>query len=172
MKINLKTKSIYTDNGELIKKLNCKHNITENDLKEENKAIIGNCIHCLKGVYKTENLTDEKLKNLVKKNPSICFYIKRNQANVSRIEIGELLYFKNISGATTIQCFDCGFESKSFITNLRTESNKPCQCQECGEIYENLKEATCSHKNISAIEPIFCKKCNSTNVKIGELIMG
>ena len=172
MKINLKTKSIYTDNGELIKKLNCKYKITEEDLKGENKDIIGNCIHCLKGVYKTENLTDDELKDLVNKDPDICFYVKARQANVSKIEVGDLLYFKNISGATTVQCFDCEFESKSFVTNLRTELNRPCQCQECGEIYENLKEAVCSHNNISSLGPIFCKNCNSTNVKLGQLILG
>jgi hypothetical protein len=50
--------------------------------------------------------------------------------------------------------------------------NKPCQCQECGEIYENLDKKTCSHKNISSLKPVFCKNCSSTNVKVGQLIIG
>jgi hypothetical protein len=173
MKINLKTKSIYTDENEFIKKLNCKYVITEDDLKEEkNKKIIGKCNHCQKGVYKTENLTDIELQTLLKKDSNICFYIEKNQSNISKVEVGEILYFDNISGASTIECFDCGFETKLFVTNLRMKLNKPCQCQECGEIYENLDKKTCSHKNISSLKPVFCKNCSSTNVKVGQLIIG
>ncbi|WP_159950901.1 hypothetical protein [Polaribacter septentrionalilitoris] len=173
MKINLKTRSINTDSGVFIKKLTCKYNITEEDLKKDgNKNIIGNCNYCQKGVYKTEKFTDEELQTLVKKDPNICFYVNKSQSNISKIEVGELLYFNNLQGASTIECFDCGFETESFLTNLRTESNRPCQCQECGMIYENLADKTCSHKCITSKKPLFCISCKSTNVKVGQLIIG
>ena len=172
MKINLKTKTVYTNGGKFIKKLNCNYNITKEDLKDENNDIIGICKHCSKGVYKTENFTDEELMNLVKNKPNICIFNKKNQANVTKIEAGELLYFKNMSGASTIECLDCGYESKSIVFYLRTVSNEPCQCQICGVIYENLNEATCGHIGVINTEPIFCEECYSFNVKVGEFLMG
>lgn len=173
MKLNLKTKSIYSDNGEFIKKLKCQYFITEADISlSRSIKLAGNCTYCKNEIYKTENLTDKELLSLVDKDPNICFLINKNQSNISKIEVGELLYFSNISGASTIECFDCAFETKSFVTNLRTKSNKPCQCQECGRIYENLVDQVCSHNNLSSDNPIFCKNCKSTNVKIGQLIIG
>jgi len=173
MKINIKEKAIYTDKGEFLKKLQCSLDVTKQDLiKSKSNPIIKNCTCCQKGVYKTENLTDIELQTLVKKDPNICFYVNKNQSNISKVEVGEMLYFNNISGASTIECFDCGFETESFVTNLRTESNKPCQCQECGRIYENLGNKTCSHKSISSLKPLFCVRCKATNVKVGQLIIG
>lgn len=173
MKINLKNRFVYTDKDEPIKQLNCKYSITKEDLKdEEDKDVIGNCSFCNKGVYKTEHLTDEELQDLVKKNPNICIYIKPTQSNLSRIEAGELLFFKDLHGSVSIECLDCRFETESIVICLRGEVNTPCQCQECGEIYKSLDLKTCSHTYLSSIKPIFCKQCKSRNVRIGKLILG
>ena len=173
MKLNLKTKLIFWDKGEFIKKLKCQYFISEADISlSKNIKLAGNCTYCKNEIYKTENLTDKELMSLVEKEPNICFFINKNQSNISKVEVGELLYFFNISGASTIECFDCGFEIKSFVTNLRTKSNKPCQCQECGRIYENLVYKVCSHNNLSSDNSIFCKNCKSINVKVGQLILG
>jgi hypothetical protein len=173
MILNLKTKSIYTDKGEFLKKVQCPLDVTEEDLvNSKSNPMIKNCSHCRSGVYKTENLSDEELKELVKENPAICFYVKLNQSNISKIEAGELLYFKNMSGSCSIECLDCDFESELIVFNMRFESNAPCQCQECGMIYKNLDESTCSHDGIINTEPIFCEECYSFNVKVGKFLIG
>ena len=173
MIINLKTKSLYTDKGEFLKKVECPNDVSEQDLIDSKTNLkIKNCTHCDKGIYKTDNLTDEELKELVRNDPNICFYIKYGQKNISRIEAGELLFFKNMQGASTIKCIDCSFETKSIIIDLRAESNEPCQCQECGEIYKNLIDVTCTHKNVASSLPIFCKLCSSFNVIVNKLILG
>ena len=173
MIINLKENTIYTDDGEFIKKLECPQDITEEDLENsESNPLIKHCVYCSKGIYKTENLTDAELKEMVARDPKVCFYIKSGQKNISHISAGMQLFFKDLHGASSFRCLDCGFQTGTIITNLRSQSNEPFQCQECGEIYET-KENTCSHKNqFTDKNPIFCKACNSTNVIVIGLVIG
>jgi hypothetical protein len=173
MKINLKEKSIYSDCGEFIKKLSCHFEITEEDLvKSEDSNIIGDCAFCKNGVYKTENLSDNEMHQMVAKDSSVCFFVDLNQSNISHIEMGELLYFKNINGSCSIKCFDCGNETDNLIVSLRSQVNEPHQCQECGSISES-KDTSCHHKQAyTNTDPIFCEVCKSKNLCIQNQLIG
>lgn len=173
MNFNIRTKEIFTNKGILIKKLDCKLKITQKDLTEsKNKAIIGNCSYCEKGIYKTEKLSDEELINMVKVNPSICLLVNLEQENISHIDAGETLSFKDLTGCVSLKCLDCNYVTDDFTINMRHQLNDPHQCQECGVI-SNSEDAICNHQNSTSKKAsIFCKQCKSTNLRIENQFIG
>lgn len=164
MKINTKTKELFTDTGVFIKKLNCKYNVEEKELKtNSNPLTIGDCSLCKRVIYKTENLTDLQILQLVQKDPNTCLYIDLEQNNVS-ITTQKSIYFHELMGVSLLKCKNCDYKTEEFTLNTRFMSAEPHQCQECGIISET-SQAICNHVNsLSKRAPLFCMKCKSTSV--------
>lgn len=164
MKINTKTKELFTDSGVFIKKLNCKYNVKKSKLTNtSNPLTVGGCSHCERGIYKTDNLTDQQILQLVQKEPKTCLYIDLTQNNVSTTT-QRLVYFNNLMGVSSLKCNDCNYKTDEFTVNTKFIDTDPHQCQECGVVSETVK-AICNHTiSLSKIAPLFCPKCKSTNV--------
>jgi hypothetical protein len=81
MKFNPITKSLYTDNGQFVKKLNCPYKINWEDM-EVIDSTNRKCLNCDHMVVDTATLTDEQLFEMVRQNSSTCFKIDLNQSNL------------------------------------------------------------------------------------------
>tara|TARA_B100001778_G_scaffold334667_1_gene347038 strand:- start:2783 stop:3040 length:258 start_codon:yes stop_codon:yes gene_type:complete len=81
MKINPSTKELYTDTGDLLKRLHCPVIIKWGDMKK-NGPNTRMCYNCKKTVYNTVKLTDTELKQLLEKDNTACLNIDLNQDNV------------------------------------------------------------------------------------------
>ncbi len=91
MLLDLKNKLIYAENGQLIKKLHCPQNPNWEEFEAiEGKPYQRNCNHCQHAVVDTAFFQDDELKELVAKNPSVCFKIDLTQKNVILIENGAI----------------------------------------------------------------------------------
>jgi len=75
MKFDTNSNTIYTDNGQFIKEMNCPKNVNWENLKITNNVIKRNCDVCNKAVFDTEFLTDEEVLFLARKDPKSCFRI-------------------------------------------------------------------------------------------------
>lgn len=173
MKVKLKTKELFTDEGRLIKKLDCKYNVTKQDLVDfKDRSMIGHCPHCWKGIIKTENLSDSDMVNEVNRNPDICFFVDLKQKNITHIDRGESLYFKNLKGICSIECNDCGSVTEELTLSTRMIQNNYHQCKSCGELYTSANNICCVESVLSNDSVIFCKDCKSTNLFIASQMIG
>lgn len=165
MKINTKTRELFTDAGVFIKKLECKYKVKESDLvKTNNQLTIGNCGVCQKEIYKTQNLTDQEILQLVKKDPNICLHVDLKQSNINTT-IQKLSYFHDFMGVSQIKCKDCNYVTDELTIYLKLNIKDPHQCQECGIISET-NQVICNHTNsLSKTKPLFCVKCKSSNIE-------
>ena len=82
MKFDPINEVLYTDNGELIKKMNCPYRIDWDDLPASTSSPNRNCSMCERQIIDTENRTDEEILNLMKKNPSTCLKVDIDQDNI------------------------------------------------------------------------------------------
>ena len=87
MLLDLKTKNIYTNKGNLIKQMYCpkkpdweKFRVTEN---EPYQRI---CNQCQFPVVDTKHYNDQELLEMVNKNPNVCFKVSVGQKNLILIE--------------------------------------------------------------------------------------
>lgn len=91
MLLDLINKTIYTENGQLIKKLYCPQKPNWEEFETiDGKPFQRNCTHCQHVVVDTNFFKDDELKELVATNPSVCFKIDLTQKNVILIENGAL----------------------------------------------------------------------------------
>jgi hypothetical protein len=79
----IRTRSLYTDDGELIKSLHCPLRMRGADLQSdpENRHLF--CDHCSKTVHDTALLSEVETAQLVREDPEACLAIGPNQANVT-----------------------------------------------------------------------------------------
>jgi uncharacterized protein YegJ (DUF2314 family) len=86
VKFNLVTNQLFTDEGQLIKQLECPLKIDWNSLeKVSNAQGIRSCLHCDHLVIDTINYTDNELYELLQKDPGACIKVSLNQPNMSFI---------------------------------------------------------------------------------------
>ena len=83
MKFNPITKTLYTDNGKLIKKMHCPYpTLKWNDLSYIDGSMSRFCDICDSNVVETKEYTDEGLLNLLHQEPDTCLKIDFNQDNI------------------------------------------------------------------------------------------
>ena len=77
------TKSLFTDSGDLIKKLDCPFQIKWSSLaasKDGKKSRV--CSVCDHSIVDTSKLTEQELLNIIKKKPDACLKVDLNQENI------------------------------------------------------------------------------------------
>lgn len=81
MKFNPVSKKIFTNQGDLIKKLDCPYRMNWKKMEEmdESKRLCGKCDRT---IIDTEKFSDEELLAMVKNDPNTCLKIDLNQDNV------------------------------------------------------------------------------------------
>lgn len=84
MKFDPLKKEVYTDNGELIKQLNCPFKINWDNLEATNSTM-RKCSICDHLIIDTEYISDDELLNMVAENPDTCLKIDLNQHNIKII---------------------------------------------------------------------------------------
>ncbi len=75
MKYNLTTKEIFTDEGQLIKKMNCPEKAEWDTMEKGNNDLKRTCKICNKSVIDTEFLSDDEVLFLVEKDVNTCLRI-------------------------------------------------------------------------------------------------
>lgn len=85
MKFNPKTKSLYTDSGELVKRLHCPLRMQWEQLHPNRINTHRMCTVCERTVFDTAGMTDAELLAKVQIDPLICLSVTARQANVTII---------------------------------------------------------------------------------------
>ena len=88
MKFNPLSKEIYTDQGKLIKKMNCPYEIKWDVLEVGDSSASRNCSICNQAILDTSNLSDQELLDITNQNPDTCLKIDLNQSNLQLIRNG------------------------------------------------------------------------------------
>jgi hypothetical protein len=83
------TKILYTENGELIKRLFCPYKIYWTNLETSNSKA-RSCSECDRQIIDTDELTDNELLGIIRQNPDTCIKIDLNQENIQIINNGFL----------------------------------------------------------------------------------
>jgi hypothetical protein len=83
MLFQIRSKTLYTDGGELIKKLECPMNMRSAGLASNSESQHFYCEHCSKTVHDTGLLTESETVQLVSDDPEACLAIRANQHNVT-----------------------------------------------------------------------------------------
>jgi hypothetical protein len=76
MKYNEKTREVFTDNGQLIKKMNCPQNIDWEKMEKGKNDLERNCSICKKSVIDTEFLSDAEVLYIMNQDNDKCLRIK------------------------------------------------------------------------------------------------
>ena len=83
MKFNPITKTLYTDDNQLIKKMYCPYpSLKWSDLSSADGSMDRFCDICESNVVETKEMSDESLLSLLQKNPDTCLKIDWNQENI------------------------------------------------------------------------------------------
>ena len=83
MKYNPLTKTLYSDNGKLIKKMHCPYpSLQWSDLSSIDGSMDRFCSICESDVIETKDFTDESLLQLLQDNPDTCLKIDFDQKNL------------------------------------------------------------------------------------------
>jgi len=83
MKFNPITQHLFTDNNQLIKKLNCPFNLNWKDLELTKSQCIKRCQLCNKEIIDTDNMTESYLLQRMKQSPALCLKVDLDQANIT-----------------------------------------------------------------------------------------
>jgi len=78
---------VYTETGELIKKMHCPYKINWNNL-EPVEFRFRICTYCNQSIVDTELFTETELLEMVKHNPDTCLKIDLNQQNLKIVTNG------------------------------------------------------------------------------------
>jgi len=81
MKFNPIKNELYTDSGELLKKLHCPYRMAWEDMERTN-AQNKKCGQCQQIIIDTAYLTDEEVKQKLSEQPATCLKIDYKQANL------------------------------------------------------------------------------------------
>ena len=83
MKYNPSDKTLYTNDGEFIKKLHCPYtSLTWDNLTRIDGSLDRLCGVCEKNVMETKNMSDKSLLALLQDNPDTCLKIDFKQENI------------------------------------------------------------------------------------------
>lgn len=85
MILNKNTKELFTDDGDLIKKLHCPFQKQWAELEKTQSSLARLCNSCGKPVLDTQYFSDNELSKLVKENPETCLRINSRQSNLTSI---------------------------------------------------------------------------------------
>ena len=85
MKYDPIKKQLFTDNGLLIKNLNCPIKMNWENLKSNNGNKFRTCSECEKSVIDTDFYSDNELYKIMQENPNLCLKVSLNQKNVRLI---------------------------------------------------------------------------------------
>jgi len=78
-------KQLLTEDGKLLKKLNCPFSINWEDLKKTKPQENRECHLCSKQIVNSSSVTTEELMTKIKLNPDICLKVDLEQNNI-RVE--------------------------------------------------------------------------------------
>jgi hypothetical protein len=76
------TNKLFTDEGFLIKKLNCRYGISWSDLSRTGNEGTRHCLLCEKDIIDTINLSGSAVLEMTRRDSSICLKVDINQANI------------------------------------------------------------------------------------------
>lgn len=83
MKFNPITKTLYTDDNQLIKKMYCPYSSLQwSDLSQIDGSMDRFCNICESSVVETKDMSDESLLVLLQENPETCLKVDWKQKNV------------------------------------------------------------------------------------------
>lgn len=85
MKFNPLTKSLFTDDLRLIKRLHCPFRVDWSKLNQTNKTAVRSCDVCEHHITDTASFSDEEMLALLAKNSEACLKVNLNQDNVAII---------------------------------------------------------------------------------------
>ena len=85
MKINPKTKQLFTDTGELIKVLHCPLQKKWEQLAANLAGPHRHCAGCEREVLNTDGMSDAEVLATVHADPSTCLFVSGNQQNLAII---------------------------------------------------------------------------------------
>jgi len=77
MKFNPNTKQLFTNEGDLLKRLHCPHGVKWNDLHHSD-AIKKYCHFCGKNIIDTQNLDDDAVIAIVIQDEGVCLKLDLN----------------------------------------------------------------------------------------------
>ena len=87
MFLDLNSKKLYTDKGQLIKQMFCPKTPSWEEFNTiDNEPFQRNCNHCKHAVVDTNFFTEKELIEMVKNDASVCFKVSLDQKNVTIIE--------------------------------------------------------------------------------------
>lgn len=90
MKVDLITKRLYTDGGELIKQLHCPYRVAWKDMKPAmENARARSCAQCEHVVLDTALYTETELVKQLEQDPNTCLKINMEQKNIRIIHHAE-----------------------------------------------------------------------------------
>jgi hypothetical protein len=75
MKYNPDTKELFTDNGILLKKMQCPINVDWESMQAGKNDLEKICLHCNKPVLNTDFLTEDEVMFLLKKDGNKCLKV-------------------------------------------------------------------------------------------------
>ena len=82
MKFDPATRSLMTDDGQLIKQLSCHRKMHLGQLQPEPQTGHWHCAACEHQVLDTALLDEQQLQTAVAEKPDICLLVRRGQPNV------------------------------------------------------------------------------------------
>lgn len=82
MRFNPLTRNLYTDDGRLIKKLQCTYGRRWEELLQTGQTMVRYCDICDRDITNTKNMADEDVMRLVSHDPAICLRVSIDQSNV------------------------------------------------------------------------------------------
>lgn len=75
MKFNIETRELYTDNGLLVKKMQCPISVDWGTMEPGKNDLERICNHCNKSVLDIEFLSDDEVSFLLNRKPDTCIKI-------------------------------------------------------------------------------------------------
>jgi hypothetical protein len=83
MKFSPKTRTLFTDSGEVIKTLHCPQEKRWHQLRMLLGSPHRSCSTCKRSVLDTAKLTEEEVVALVRSDPHTCLLVRSDQDNVT-----------------------------------------------------------------------------------------
>jgi hypothetical protein len=85
MLLDLKLRTLYTNQGVLLKTLNCDRKIEWGDLSPNIDNPNHTCRHCKKTIHETVALSEDEVSALLMRDPSACLLVNPNQWNITLV---------------------------------------------------------------------------------------
>lgn len=82
----VETKELFTDGGELIKKLECPLRMNWDRLTVRSEGPHRSCAECERAVLNTAALSEEEVVSAVRSDPSTCLAVSARQANIQIVQ--------------------------------------------------------------------------------------